>query len=68
MRYDEFREAVRNGLRESSDGMTWKELREELELPYSRPCQSWIHRLEEDIGLVRRRRRGRALIWELRGV
>lgn len=63
MRYAEFRDAIRRYLAARSAGATWAELRDTLSLPYDRPCPEWTRRLEGEIGLVRRRGSGRALIW-----
>ncbi len=65
MTYDAFRDLIEGGLR-NSRGSTWAQLREELALPYERPCPEWTRRLEEEIGLVRRKGAGRALVWCLR--
>ena len=66
MRYAEFRDAVRGYLSLHSEGATWKELREALDLPCERPCPEWVKRLETDIGLDRTEKRGRTLLWKLR--
>jgi hypothetical protein len=67
MRYDEFKSAIQQHLRRSRSGATWLELRERLALPYDRPCPEWTRRLEEEIGLVRRKSKGagRSLVWAL---
>lgn len=65
MSYAEFRASLQHHLRKSRQGATWVELREALALPYERPCPEWTRRLEEEIGLVRRKGSGRALVWEL---
>lgn len=65
MRYVEFKSAIREHLQRNRKGATWVELRETLALPYDRACPEWTRRLEEDIGLVRRKGEGRALVWEL---
>jgi len=65
MRYAEFRENIRRCLESTSDGMTWMELRRAADLSYRQPCPEWVKQLEVDLGLIRTRRRGRALIWEL---
>ena len=65
MRYVEFRKAIAGELRKQADGLTWSQLREHLNLPYERPCPTWIKQLEEDIGLLRERGAGRALIWKM---
>ena len=62
MRYVEFRDAVLEELRRNRDGMTWAELRDGLNLPYDRPCPTWVRRLEES-GLERVKGPGRALVW-----
>lgn len=65
MIYAEFKSAIQQYLRKHRQGATWVELREALTLPYDRPCPEWTRRLEEDIGLVRRKGSGRAFVWEL---
>lgn len=65
MRYVDFKEAVRSALITRPDGLTWKELRDCLGLPYRVPCPEWVGRLEEDIGLRRNEKKGRALLWKL---
>jgi hypothetical protein len=66
MRYDEFKAAIHQHLKRNRHGATWLELRETLALPYDRPCPEWTHRLETEIGLIRRKGTSRALVWELR--
>lgn len=65
MHYVEFKAAIQQHLKRSRQGATWVELRDKLGLPYDRPCPEWTRRLEEDIGLVRRKGAGRALVWTL---
>jgi hypothetical protein len=65
MRYEEFRDAVRDHLMLNPEGVTWKELREALDLPYERPCPEWVKRLENDMGLDRKEKMGRALLWKM---
>ncbi len=65
MHYVEFKAAIQQHLKRKRQGATWVELRETLALPYERPCPEWTRRLEEEIGLVRRKGEGRALVWEL---
>ncbi len=64
MRYEEFRDSIRNGLRAHPQGLTWRELKDQLELPQKTPCYSWIARLETEIGLERSRA-GRSMVWRL---
>lgn len=49
MRYVEFRDAIENRLRRSPEGLTWRQLRERLNLPYDRPCPTWTRRLEQEM-------------------
>jgi hypothetical protein len=65
MHYVEFKATILQHLKRKRQGATWIELRETLALPYDRPCPEWTRRLEEEIGLVRRKGDGRALVWEL---
>ncbi len=66
MRYVEFRDAILQALRRRPAGLTWAELRDGLGLPYDRPCQSWVERMEKENGLTRTRGEGRAYVWKLR--
>jgi hypothetical protein len=66
MRYVDFRDFIFEELRKNPKGLTWKELKENLKLPYKRPCQTWIGQLEEDIGLSREKGDGRALVWKVK--
>jgi len=65
MRYIDFRDSILEELEGNAGGLTWKELRERLDLPCSRPCQEWIGRMERENGLVRSPGAGRALLWHL---
>jgi len=66
MTYGEYRDTIRSALEAQPKGLTWVELRELRGLPYVRPCPEWTRRLERDIGLERKKRRGNALVWKLR--
>ena len=61
--YEAFKTAIHGGLTAAPSGLTWKELRARLRLPYDRPCPEWTRRLEQDIRLVRRKAGGNALVW-----
>ena len=66
MRYEEVKGLIARELAAHPDGLTWKALKDRLALPYDRFCPEWTRSLESEIGLVRRREGGRALIWSLR--
>jgi hypothetical protein len=67
MKYTEFKDSIREELKRNPSGLTWRELKGTLALPYERPCSEWTSRLEKEIGLVRREKKGNALIWRLGG-
>ena len=67
MKYTEFRDSIAARLKSHPSGLTWKELKESLDLPYERPCPVWTRRLETEIGLDRNRKRGNAKLWKLDG-
>lgn len=65
MRYHEFRDSIRQELRRYPDGLTWADLRDQLALPYDRPCPTWVRCLEKEIGLVRTKGPTRAYLWKM---
>ena len=65
MRYVEFRDQIDSELRRNPAGLTWVELKRRLNLPYSRPCPTWVSQLEAEIGLTRSKGAGAAYIWRV---
>ena len=65
MRYLEFRDSIRQELRRHPEGLTWADLRDQLALPYDRPCPTWVRCLEEEIGLTRSKGPTRAYLWQI---
>ena len=65
--YSEFREKIRTALEYRDDGMTWTELREQLELEQVVPNNKWVRQLEKDIGLKRIRDMN-GVIWRINHV
>lgn len=65
MRYVDFRTVIRDELLQNPAGLTWKELKERLDLPYDRPCPTWVKRLEQEAGVSRARGSGRAYVWQI---
>ncbi|MHC4777851.1 MAG: hypothetical protein ACYTFG_04650 [Planctomycetota bacterium] len=65
MRFVDFRDVLKRELGSHPGGFTWKQLKERLDLPYDRPCPTWVERLVKEIGLKRTRGEGRALIWRI---
>ena len=66
MRYVEFREGIEKALRRSPTGLTWAELKQRLNLPYDRPCPTWVRQMGREVGLSRSKGPGRAYVWRLR--
>jgi hypothetical protein len=65
MRYADFKRAIHSRLLAEPSGMTWKQLKEDLRLPYDRPCPEWTRLLEQEIHLIRRKSSGNAFVWAL---
>jgi hypothetical protein len=65
MKYTEYRDRIQGRLQSQPDGLTWAELRDQLDLPYERACPAWTKRLEQEIGLTRVKGAGRALVWKV---
>jgi hypothetical protein len=66
MRFVEFRDVICQILRRNPSGLTWAQLKERLDLPYDRPCDSWIRRLEDQYGLKRAKGATPAYVWSVR--
>jgi len=58
MSYEGFREKVADELRKAANPLTWTEVRTAANLPQAFPNNQWVRRMEEDIGLLRRRSDG----------
>lgn len=65
MKYTEFRDPIEQELQRTPEGLTWKELRDRLNLPYQRACPAWTKELESEIGLMREKGDGRELVWRV---
>jgi len=65
MRYIEFKQTIRSTLLRHPSGLTWPQLKQRLNLPYDRPCPTWLKSLDGEIGLTRSKNKGRAHIWNL---
>src|ERR687884_223311 len=55
MTYEEFRDAVVQTLREAGKPLTWTEIRTRAKLPQKFPNNQVVHRMEADIGLLRKK-------------
>ena len=66
MQYVDFRDLIREELKRHPTGLTWAQLRNQLNLPYDRPCPTWTKQLEKEIRLSRTRGAGRSMVWNIR--
>jgi len=66
MTYDDFKEKVAATLNAAGHPMTWTEIRTAASLPQAFPNNQWVHRMEGDIGLVRRREPSGMIHWLLK--
>jgi hypothetical protein len=66
MKYADFKNMIQAELLAHPFGATWKQLKDDLDLPYAQPCPEWTRCLEQEIGLVRRKGTGKAFIWSLK--
>jgi hypothetical protein len=55
MSYEDFRDKIAATLRQAGKPLTWTEVRTAANLPQAFPNNQWVHRMETDIGLIRRR-------------
>ena len=63
--YDEFRAAIESTLKTAREDLTWTEIRTLAKLPQLFPNNQWVHRLETDIKLHRKRDANGIIKWGL---
>lgn len=66
MTYEDFRDAIKSTLGAASGSLTWTEIRTTAKLPQKFPNNEWVHRMEKDIGLERKKDKHGVIHWELR--
>lgn len=64
MTYDEFRDRVKSTLILEPEGLTWTEIRKKANLYQKWPNNQWVHRMDDEIGLIREKKKGK-MIWRL---
>jgi len=64
--YEDFRDAIQAALKSASGALTWTEVRTNAKLPQTFPNNQWVHRLEKDIGLERKKDKHGVIHWQLR--
>ncbi len=64
--YADFSSKIAKALRKAGKPMTWTEIRTAASLPQAFPNNQWVRRMEQDIGLTRRREKDGIIHWELK--
>jgi len=67
MSYEAFRDKIVATLRQAGAPLTWTEVRTRANLPQAFPNNQWVHRMESDVGLVRRRESSGMIHWLIEG-
>src|SRR5437870_60280 len=65
MTYEAFRDEIERVLR-VTPVLTWTEIRTQAKLPQAFPNNQWVHRLEKDIGLQRKRDSHGIIHWSIK--
>jgi len=65
MTYEHFRDGIHQVLK-SGNSLTWTEIRTAARLPQMFPNNQWVHRLEKDIGLDRKKDAHGIIHWRLK--
>lgn len=65
MSYEEFRDRIKTVLNSSKEPMTWTEIRTTAKLAQKFPNNQWVHRMEQDISLVREKDKNGIIHWNL---
>lgn len=66
MSYEEFRDTIAGTIRQAGKPLTWTEIRTRASLPQKFPNNQWVHRMEQDIHLVRSKDGHGHPQWEIR--
>jgi hypothetical protein len=66
MTYDDFKGKIVSVLTAANKPLTWTEIRTAATLPQAFPNNQWVHRMEKDIGLIRRRESDGTIHWQLK--
>ena len=53
--YDDFKSAVEATIKQASEPLTWTEIRTIAGLPQKFPNNRWVHQMEKDIKLQRKK-------------
>lgn len=64
--YEVFKATIHEVLRDANTPLTWTEIRATANLSQKFPNNQWVHRMEQDIGLVREKTKQGKMLWKLR--
>jgi hypothetical protein len=65
MSYEDFRDTIKQTLREAKQPLTWTEIRTTAKLPQALPNNQWVRRMEKDISLKREKDSHGVIHWQL---
>ena len=65
MTYDDFKGKIAAALKGAAKPLTWTEIRTAAGLPQLFPNNQWVHRLEKDVSLIRRREGDGTIHWQI---
>jgi len=65
MTYEDFRAKIELELRKAKAPLTWTEIRTRAQLPQKFPNNQWVHRMEKDIRLERKKDSNGIIQWQL---
>jgi len=63
-KYEEFKNQIKNILANAGEPLTWNEIRIRGNLKQKLPNNLWVRKMEEDIGLIREKIKGK-MYWKL---
>ena len=63
--YNEFMRKVETVLKANPNGLTWTEIKKELNLPQRVPNNKWVRQMETDISLTRKREKN-GIVWRIK--
>jgi hypothetical protein len=63
--YEQFMRKVETILKAKPAGLTWTEIKKELNLPQRVPNNKWVRQMETDIGLTRTMG-NKGMLWRIR--
>ena len=63
-KYEKFKNNIKEILEDAQEPLTWTEIRTRGNLEQKYPNNLWVRKMEEDIGLIRERIKGK-MYWKL---